>query len=53
MQQYLTYLIADITKATQSASFPYVEKELSIHNWVSAEEEEHTAQLEIYVSGLV
>ncbi len=43
MQHYIKQLLTDIETATQNVSFPFVEKELSIHDWVSEEEEDANA----------
>lgn len=43
MQQYLSQLLGDIEEATQHVSMPFVEKEVSLHDWLSPEEEEASA----------
>jgi hypothetical protein len=43
MQHYIKQLLTDIETATQNVSFPFVEKELSVHDWVSEEEENTNA----------
>jgi len=43
MERYLEQLSADIAYATENISWPYVEQELSFHDWISDEEEDNTA----------
>ena len=43
MQRYLTYLLSDIAYATQNVSWPFVEQEVDIHDWISPEEEDRIA----------
>lgn len=45
MQSYLNQLMADISYAIQNISLPYVDRELSLQDWISEEEEERTAPL--------
>ena len=45
MQHYIKQLLTDIEAATQNVSFPFIEKELSIHDWVSKEDEDATAPI--------
>ena len=40
MEKYLNQLLADIAEATDNVSWPFVEKELQLHDWVSDEDEE-------------
>ena len=39
MQRYLQQLLTDIEVATINVSLPFIEKELSLHDWISASEE--------------
>jgi hypothetical protein len=44
MKHYIKQLLSDIETATQNVSFPFIGKEeLSLHDWISAEEEEAKA----------
>ena len=43
MQIYIQQLLADITYATENVSWPFAEKELQLHDWMSDEEENNTA----------
>ncbi len=43
MRRYIEQLHADIIYATENVSFPFAEKELNLHDWLSEEEEEKTA----------
>ena len=43
MQSYLRQLLADITYATNNISWPFTEKRLELHDWISDEEENNTA----------
>lgn len=43
METYIEQLLADITTATESVSFPFPETDWSIHDWISDEEENRTA----------
>lgn len=43
MQHYLKQLLSDIEGAAKNASFPFFAKELSLHDWISAEAEETSA----------
>jgi hypothetical protein len=43
MQQYLAQLLNDIEEATQHVSMPFAEKEVSLHDWLTPEEEETNA----------
>lgn len=43
MNNYLQQLFSDLETATKNVSFPFIEKELSLHDWISAEEEEACA----------
>jgi hypothetical protein len=43
MNKYIQQLLSDIKKAEKNVSFPFIEKELSLHDWVSAEAEEASA----------
>ena len=45
MDRYIEQLLADIIYATGNISFPFVEKELNLHDWISEEDEEKTAPL--------
>ena len=43
MEKYIQQLLADIAFATGNVSWPYMEKELDLWDWMSPEEEEQTA----------
>ena len=43
MEKYLNQLLTDIAYATENVSWPFVEKELQLHDWITDEEEEKTA----------
>lgn len=43
MQNYIQQLLNDIATATSTISWPFAEKELELHNWISKEEEDKTA----------
>jgi hypothetical protein len=43
MQHYLKQLLSDVEAATKNVSFPFIEKELSLHDWISEEDEEANA----------
>ena len=43
MEKYLNQLLTDIADATENVSWPFVEKELQLHDWITDEEEEKTA----------
>ena len=43
MQRYLQQLLTDIETAIKNVSLPFVEKELSLNDWVSASEEDVNA----------
>jgi len=43
MEKYLKQLLADINDATENVSWPFAEKELELHDWITDEEEEKTA----------
>ncbi len=43
MQHYLKQLLSDLEAAIKNASFPFIAKELSFHDWISAEAEEASA----------
>jgi hypothetical protein len=43
MQQYLQQLLVDISASTQNVSWPFIEKEVEWHDWMSSEEEDKTA----------
>ena len=45
MEKYLQQLIDDINNATQNISWPVVEKQENIWDWVSEEEEDRTAKI--------
>jgi hypothetical protein len=43
MEKYIAQLLADIAYATENISWPFVEREVDIHDWISPEEEARTA----------
>lgn len=43
MQHYIDQLLTDMADATQNISWPFVEKELQLHDWISDEDEDNTA----------
>jgi len=43
MERYVEQLLSDIAYATEHVDCPYQQRECSIHDWVSDEEEERTA----------
>ncbi len=43
MNKYAQQLLSDIEAASKNASFPFIAKELSLHDWISAEAEEANA----------
>jgi len=43
MNKYTQQLLSDIEDAAKNASFPFIAKELSLHDWISAEAEEVSA----------
>jgi hypothetical protein len=43
MEKYIKQLLADITYATKNVSRPFIEKQLELQDWISAEEEDKTA----------
>lgn len=43
MEKYINQLLADINYATENVSWPFVEKELNLHDWLPDEEEDRTA----------
>ena len=45
MQQYIEQLLSDIVYSTKNVSLPFAEQELSIHDWLSPDEEEQTAPM--------
>ena len=45
MQAYINQLLSDIAYATENVSWPFAEKELHLHDWISDEEESKTAPL--------
>jgi len=45
MEKYLEQLLTDIAYATGNVSLPFIEKEITLHDWLSNEEEEKTAPI--------
>ena len=45
MEKYLEQLLADIAYATDNVSWPFAEKELQLHDWISNEDEDKTAPI--------
>jgi hypothetical protein len=45
MQQYVNQLLADIAYASNNVSWPFAEKELQLHDWISDEDEDKTAPI--------
>ncbi len=45
MEKYLEQLLSDIASATENASFPISGNEISIHDWISEEEENLNAPI--------
>ena len=43
MQNYIQQLLTDIANATENISWPFAEKELQLHDWITDEEEDKTA----------
>ena len=43
MEHYLEQLLADIAHSTENVSWPFAEKGLELHDWMTEEEEEKTA----------
>lgn len=43
MQNYIYQLLGDIQSATENVSWPFAEKQLELHDWMSDEEENNTA----------
>ena len=43
MEKYIEQLLADIAFASQHVSWPFVEKQLELHDWIPADEEDKTA----------
>jgi hypothetical protein len=43
MKIYIEHLLLDLENAATNISFPFIEKELSIHDWISPEEEDAAA----------
>ena len=43
MENYIIQLLADITYATENVSWPFAEKELHLHDWISDDDEDKTA----------
>lgn len=43
MKEYIQQLLIDIQEATKHVSLPFIEEELSLHDWISAEAEEASA----------
>lgn len=43
MKKYTQQLLSDIEAATKNVSLPFIEKELSLHDWISVEAEEANA----------
>jgi len=43
MEKYLGQLLSDIAYATENVSWPFVEKEMQLRDWITDEEEEKTA----------
>ncbi|MEA3495685.1 MAG: hypothetical protein U9R42_06585, partial [Bacteroidota bacterium] len=47
MEKYLEQLLMDIAFATENVSCPYVEHELSIHDWITEEDDDKTAVIRL------
>ncbi len=45
MQHYIDQLLTDIAEAIENLSWPFAEKELQLHDWISDEEEDKTAPI--------
>jgi hypothetical protein len=45
MEKYLNHLLTDIADATENVNWPFVGKELQLHDWITDEEEERTASV--------
>ncbi len=43
MEKYLNQLLTDIAYSAENVSWPYIEQEQCIHDWIPEEEEERTA----------
>jgi hypothetical protein len=43
MEKYIEQLLADIAYAAENVSWPFVEKEMDLHDWISEEDEDKTA----------
>ncbi|HEX6168805.1 MAG TPA: hypothetical protein VFZ33_03870 [Chitinophagaceae bacterium] len=43
MKKYVEQLLADIAFATENVSWPFAEKQLELHNWMPADEEDKAA----------
>lgn len=43
MERYVQQLLEDIAWSAENVSWPYVEKSLDLHDWISDEEEDRTA----------
>ncbi len=57
MQTYITQLLADIADAAENIRWPFVERELDLHDWLPPDEEDRTAsgrarELEIEIQHL-
>ena len=45
MEKYIEQLLADISYATKNVSWPFVEKQLELYDWIPYEEEDKTAPI--------
>ena len=45
MQNYINQLLQDIAYATENVSWPFAEKEMHLHDWISDEDEDRMAPL--------
>lgn len=45
MQNYIHQLLSDISCATENISWPFAEKQLELHDWMTDEEEDAKAPL--------
>jgi hypothetical protein len=45
MEQYIQQLLNDIDYATQNINWPYIEKEMSLHEWIAEEDDDATAPI--------
>ena len=43
MENYIKQLLADISQATENVEFPFADSEMSIHDWISDDEENQIA----------